>query len=193
MGDSGFLACWQIFAPYPLFWGVSLLLVWKCLPNCWYKASIAFWFYVWTIPQYCVHSQENIFFVWRKKKKTFFFGEGYYFTNQVTCIFIPNDFPQSGDEAYNLYKSFHFPIRSNPLVRRAIYSIADISGTPLIEGQIVNFERTYCQPLSDMNLSIKKGITYVSISISIQTWVWFTLHSLRNIYHPKRGKNGVFV
>nr|VDD22482.1 unnamed protein product [Brassica rapa] len=51
------------------------------------------------------------------------------------------------------YKSFHFPIRSDPLVRRAIYSIADISGTPLIEGQRVNLERTYCQTLSDMNLS----------------------------------------
>nr|YP_009891041.1 Ycf2 [Hurkaea josiae]YP_009891061.1 Ycf2 [Hurkaea josiae]QKK37414.1 Ycf2 [Hurkaea josiae]QKK37434.1 Ycf2 [Hurkaea josiae] len=73
--------------------------------------------------------------------------------SQVSNIFISNDFPQSGDERYNLYKSFHFPIRSDPLVRRAIYSIADISGTPLIEGQRVNFERTYCQTLSDMNLS----------------------------------------
>nr|YP_009765208.1 hypothetical protein RF2 [Brownea grandiceps]YP_009765225.1 hypothetical protein RF2 [Brownea grandiceps]QIS95485.1 hypothetical protein RF2 [Brownea grandiceps]QIS95502.1 hypothetical protein RF2 [Brownea grandiceps] len=73
--------------------------------------------------------------------------------SQVSNIFIPNDFPQSGDERYNLYKSFHFPIRSDPFVRRAIYSIADISGTPLTEGQIFNFERTYCQPLSDMNLS----------------------------------------
>nr|YP_010892211.1 hypothetical chloroplast RF2 [Ludwigia hyssopifolia]YP_010892228.1 hypothetical chloroplast RF2 [Ludwigia hyssopifolia]WJO89907.1 hypothetical chloroplast RF2 [Ludwigia hyssopifolia]WJO89924.1 hypothetical chloroplast RF2 [Ludwigia hyssopifolia] len=73
--------------------------------------------------------------------------------SQVSNIFIPKDFPQSGDERYNLYKSFHFAIRSDPLVRRAIYSIADISGTPLTEGQIVNFERTYCQPLSDMNLS----------------------------------------
>ena len=73
--------------------------------------------------------------------------------SQVSNIFISNDFPQSGDERYNLYKSFHFAIRSDPLVRRAIYSIADISGTPLTEGQIVNFERTYCQPLSDMNLS----------------------------------------
>ena len=77
--------------------------------------------------------------------------------SQVSNIFIPNDFPQSGDETYNLYKSFHFPIRSNPFVRRAIYSIADISGTPLTEGQIVNFERTYCQPLSDMNLSDSEG------------------------------------
>ncbi|KAJ9553753.1 hypothetical protein OSB04_017798 [Centaurea solstitialis] len=51
-----------------------------------------------------------------------------------------------------------FPVsRSNPFVRRAIYSIADISGTPLTEGQIVNFERTYCQPLSDMNLSDSEG------------------------------------
>nr|YP_009899735.1 Ycf2 [Notoceras bicorne]YP_009899755.1 Ycf2 [Notoceras bicorne]QKK46630.1 Ycf2 [Notoceras bicorne]QKK46650.1 Ycf2 [Notoceras bicorne] len=73
--------------------------------------------------------------------------------SQVSNIFISNDFPQSGDERYNLYKSFHFPIRSDPLVRRAIYSIADISGTPLIEGQRVNFERTYCQTLSDMTLS----------------------------------------
>ena len=77
--------------------------------------------------------------------------------SQVSNIFIPNDFPQSGDERYNLYKSFHFPIRSDPFVRRAIYSIADISGTPLTEGQIVNFERTYCQPLSDMNLSDSEG------------------------------------
>ena len=77
--------------------------------------------------------------------------------SQVSNIFIPNDFPQSGDETYNLYKSFHFPSRSDPFVRRAIYSIADISGTPLTEGQIVNFERTYCQPLSDMNLSDSEG------------------------------------
>nr|YP_010239501.1 Ycf2 [Corydalis bungeana]YP_010239518.1 Ycf2 [Corydalis bungeana]QTF74871.1 Ycf2 [Corydalis bungeana]QTF74888.1 Ycf2 [Corydalis bungeana] len=77
--------------------------------------------------------------------------------SQVSNIFIPNDFPQSGDERYNLYKSFHFPIRSDPFVRRTIYSIADVSGTPLTEGQIVNFERTYCQPLSDMNLSDSEG------------------------------------
>nr|YP_010974795.1 Ycf2 [Lysiana exocarpi]YP_010974803.1 Ycf2 [Lysiana exocarpi]WNR57372.1 Ycf2 [Lysiana exocarpi]WNR57380.1 Ycf2 [Lysiana exocarpi]WNR57437.1 Ycf2 [Lysiana exocarpi]WNR57445.1 Ycf2 [Lysiana exocarpi] len=77
--------------------------------------------------------------------------------SQVSNIFIPNDFPQSGDETYNLYKFFHFPIRTDPFVRRAIYSIADISGTPLTEEQIVNFERTYCQPLSDMNLSDSEG------------------------------------
>uniref|UniRef100_UPI0031F4186F hypothetical chloroplast RF21 n=1 Tax=Platylobium parviflorum TaxID=3041830 RepID=UPI0031F4186F len=77
--------------------------------------------------------------------------------SQVSNILIPNSFPQSGDEGYNLYKSFHFPIRSDPFVRRAIYSIADISGTPLTEGQIVNFERTYCQPLSDMNLPDSEG------------------------------------
>nr|YP_010723327.1 Ycf2 protein [Phalocallis coelestis]YP_010723345.1 Ycf2 protein [Phalocallis coelestis]WDW26697.1 Ycf2 protein [Phalocallis coelestis]WDW26715.1 Ycf2 protein [Phalocallis coelestis] len=77
--------------------------------------------------------------------------------SQVSDIFIPNDFLQSGDETYNLYKSFHFPIRSDLFVRRAIYSIADISATPLREEQIVNFERTYCQPLSDMNLSDSEG------------------------------------
>ena len=93
------------------------------------------------------------------KKKHAFWGRDTIsaIESQVSNIFIPKAFPQSGDETYNLYKSFHFPSRSNPFVRRAIYSIADISGTPLTEGQIVNFERTYCQPLSDMNLSDSEG------------------------------------
>ncbi|KAL6556208.1 Protein Ycf2 [Orobanche gracilis] len=59
--------------------------------------------------------------------------------SQVSNIFIPNDFQKV------------------PFVRKTIYSIADISGTPLTEEQIVNFERTYCQPLSDMNLSDSEG------------------------------------
>uniref|UniRef100_UPI0030FE2E18 Ycf2 protein n=1 Tax=Dactylicapnos scandens TaxID=1406284 RepID=UPI0030FE2E18 len=84
--------------------------------------------------------------------------------SQVSKIFIPNDFPQSGDETYNLYKSFYFPIRSDPFVRRAIYSIADISGTPLTEGQIVHFERTDCPPLSDMNLSDSEGKQYLNFN-----------------------------
>ncbi|KAL6570415.1 Protein Ycf2 [Orobanche minor] len=77
--------------------------------------------------------------------------------SQVSNIFIPNDFSESGDETYNLSKSFHFPSRYEPSVRKTIYSIADISGTPLTEEQIVNFERTYCQPLSYMNLSDSEG------------------------------------
>nr|YP_009697138.1 Ycf2 [Cornus sessilis]YP_009697155.1 Ycf2 [Cornus sessilis]QEJ84072.1 Ycf2 [Cornus sessilis]QEJ84073.1 Ycf2 [Cornus sessilis] len=108
----------------------------------------------------------NILFIRNKifslcvgKKKHAFWGRDTIspIESQVSNIFIPNDFPQSGDETYNLYKSFHLPSRSDPFVRRAIYSIADISGTPLTEGQIVNFERTYCQPLSDMNLSDSEG------------------------------------
>ncbi|KAL6512194.1 hypothetical protein OROMI_034684 [Orobanche minor] len=93
-------------------------------------------------------------------------------SRQVSNIFIPNDFSESGDETYNLSKSFHFPSRYEPFVRKTIYSIADISGTPLTEEQIVNFERTYCQPLSDMNLSDSEGRT--CISISIQTWMYRT-------------------
>nr|AMH87587.1 Ycf2 [Syringa meyeri] len=77
--------------------------------------------------------------------------------SQVSNIFIPNYFPQSGDEMYNLYKSFHFPSRYDLFGRRTIYSIEEISGTPLTEGQILNLERTYCQPLSDMNLSDSEG------------------------------------
>nr|YP_010154188.1 hypothetical protein RF2 [Corydalis hsiaowutaishanensis]YP_010154213.1 hypothetical protein RF2 [Corydalis hsiaowutaishanensis]QQW52021.1 hypothetical protein RF2 [Corydalis hsiaowutaishanensis]QQW52046.1 hypothetical protein RF2 [Corydalis hsiaowutaishanensis] len=84
--------------------------------------------------------------------------------SQVSKIFIPKDLPQSGDETYNLYKSFHFPIRSDPFVGRAIYSIADISGTPLTEGQIVHFERTDCPPLSDMNLSDSEGKQYLNFN-----------------------------
>nr|YP_009764293.1 Ycf2 [Morinda citrifolia]YP_009764310.1 Ycf2 [Morinda citrifolia]QIS91047.1 Ycf2 [Morinda citrifolia]QIS91064.1 Ycf2 [Morinda citrifolia] len=108
----------------------------------------------------------NILFIRNKifslgvgKKKHAFWGRDTIspIESQVSNIFIPNDFPQSGDETYNLYKSFHFLSRSDPFVRRAVYSIADISGTPLTEGQIVNFERTYCQPLSDMNLSDSEG------------------------------------
>nr|ATL61253.1 Ycf2 [Theligonum cynocrambe] len=108
----------------------------------------------------------NILFIRNKifslgvgKKKHVFWGRDTIspIESQVSNIFIPNDFPQSGDETYNLYKSFHFLSRSDPFVRRAIYSIADISRTPLTEAQIVNLERTYCQPLSDMNLSDSEG------------------------------------
>nr|YP_009435712.1 hypothetical chloroplast RF2 [Lobelia thermalis]YP_009435731.1 hypothetical chloroplast RF2 [Lobelia thermalis]ATG25714.1 hypothetical chloroplast RF2 [Lobelia thermalis]ATG25733.1 hypothetical chloroplast RF2 [Lobelia thermalis] len=53
--------------------------------------------------------------------------------SQVSNIFIPKDFPQSGDEMDNLYKG------------RAIYSIADISATPRTEGDVVNLERTYSE------------------------------------------------
>uniref|UniRef100_A0AAU7YST6 Protein Ycf2 n=1 Tax=Durio graveolens TaxID=140963 RepID=A0AAU7YST6_9ROSI len=101
--------------------------------------------------------RNKIFSLCGGKKKHAFWGRDTIspstIESQVSNIFISNDFPQSGDERYNLYKSFQFAIRSDPLVRRAIYSIADISGTPLTEEQIVNFERTYCQPLSDMNPS----------------------------------------
>ena len=104
----------------------------------------------------------NILFIRNKKfslcvgKKKHAFLERDTFSpieSQVSNIFIPNGFPQRGNERYNLYKSFRFPIRSDLFVRRTIYSIADISGTPLTEEEIVNLERTYCQPLSDMNLS----------------------------------------
>nr|YP_010575694.1 Ycf2 protein [Xylanche himalaica]YP_010575702.1 Ycf2 protein [Xylanche himalaica]UZN42927.1 Ycf2 protein [Xylanche himalaica]UZN42935.1 Ycf2 protein [Xylanche himalaica] len=108
----------------------------------------------------------NILFIRNKifslcvgKKKHAFFGGGRDTISPIESQVsnIPNDFPQSGDETYNLSKSLHFPSRYDPFVRRTIYSIADISGTPLTEGQIVNFERTYCQPLSDMNLSDSEG------------------------------------
>nr|YP_009171132.1 hypothetical chloroplast RF21 [Pelargonium dichondrifolium]AJA38338.1 hypothetical chloroplast RF21 [Pelargonium dichondrifolium] len=104
----------------------------------------------------------NSFFMGKKKfslfggKKKTPFGERVTLLpieSEISKILIPDDFQQSGDERYNLCKSFHLSTRSGPLVDRALYSIADISETPLTEGQMVNLERTYCQPLSDIHLS----------------------------------------
>nr|XP_025691971.1 uncharacterized protein LOC112792816 [Arachis hypogaea] len=67
-------------------------------------------------------------------------------------------------------------VRFDPFVRRAIYSIADISGTPLTEGQIVNFERTYCKPLSDMNLPDSEGKNlhqYLNLNSNVDTFSEF--------------------
>nr|NP_054393.1 Ycf2 [Epifagus virginiana]NP_054397.1 Ycf2 [Epifagus virginiana]P30072.1 RecName: Full=Protein Ycf2 [Epifagus virginiana]AAA65867.1 unknown [Epifagus virginiana]AAA65873.1 unknown [Epifagus virginiana] len=90
-----------------------------------------------------------------KKKHAFWGGRDTIspIESQVSKIFIPKNFPQSGDETYNLSQPFHFPSRYDPFVRL----IANIYGTPLTEGQIVNLGRTYCQPLSDMNLSDSEG------------------------------------
>nr|QJD21014.1 hypothetical chloroplast RF21 [Trifolium resupinatum] len=99
--------------------------------------------------------QKKIFSLCDGKKKHAFLDRDT--ISQVSKILIANDFLQSGDDGYKLDKSFHFPTRSDPFVRRAIYSIADISGTPLTEEKIVNFERTNCQPLSDMNLPDSEG------------------------------------
>nr|YP_009434996.1 hypothetical chloroplast RF2 [Lobelia holstii]YP_009435021.1 hypothetical chloroplast RF2 [Lobelia holstii]ATG24997.1 hypothetical chloroplast RF2 [Lobelia holstii]ATG25024.1 hypothetical chloroplast RF2 [Lobelia holstii] len=105
----------------------------------------------------------NTFFIRNKKfslcggkKKHAFWGRDTLsaIESQVSNIFIPKDFPLCGDERDSLYKSFHFPSQSDPFVRRATYSIADISGTPLTEGQRVNFERferTYYQLRSVLN------------------------------------------
>ncbi|KAK7295980.1 hypothetical protein VNO77_51011 [Canavalia gladiata] len=74
-----------------------------------------------------------LYFCGGKKKHAFLERDTISPIESQVCNILTNDFPQSGDEGYNLYKSFHFPIRSDPFVRRAIYSIADISGTPLTE------------------------------------------------------------
>nr|YP_009663774.1 Ycf2 protein [Cuscuta boldinghii]YP_009663798.1 Ycf2 protein [Cuscuta boldinghii]QCW07709.1 Ycf2 protein [Cuscuta boldinghii]QCW07710.1 Ycf2 protein [Cuscuta boldinghii] len=43
---------------------------------------------------------------------------------------------------------------SDPVIGRAIYSIIDTSATPLTETQIVNLERTSCQPFLDPNMNL---------------------------------------
>ena len=36
--DRNILASWQALVPYPLFWEIAFLLVWKYLQSCWNKA-----------------------------------------------------------------------------------------------------------------------------------------------------------
>nr|YP_009241960.1 hypothetical chloroplast RF21 [Sagittaria lichuanensis]AMQ13535.1 hypothetical chloroplast RF21 [Sagittaria lichuanensis] len=111
---------------------------------------------------------------------------------QVSDIFIPKDFPQSGDERDNLYKSFHFPIRFESFVRRAIYSIADISATPLTEEQIVNLERTYYPPLSDMNLSDSEGKNlHQYLDFNSNMGLIHTLYSEKDLPSAKRKKRSL--
>nr|QAX91661.1 Ycf2 [Diapensia purpurea] len=118
--------------------------------------------------------RNKIFSLYVGKKKHAFGGRDTIspIESQVSNLFIPNDFPQGGDETYNLYQSFHFPSRSDPFVGRAIYSSADISGTPLTEGQRVPFERTSCQPLSDMNLSDSEGKNLHQSLNSNMDWIY---------------------
>nr|YP_009158473.1 hypothetical protein [Dioon spinulosum]YP_009158492.1 hypothetical protein [Dioon spinulosum]AFS64418.1 hypothetical protein [Dioon spinulosum]AFS64485.1 hypothetical protein [Dioon spinulosum]BAR93679.1 hypothetical protein [Dioon spinulosum]BAR93698.1 hypothetical protein [Dioon spinulosum]BDI62879.1 hypothetical protein RF2 [Dioon spinulosum] len=73
--------------------------------------------------------------------------------SQVSNIFLPKDLQQSGNQTlvsiYDLYKSFDLLTRLNPFVHDKIdiSSIEEISTTPLTRERIVNFEKTYCQPL----------------------------------------------
>nr|YP_010464908.1 hypothetical protein RF2 [Amaranthus blitoides]YP_010464926.1 hypothetical protein RF2 [Amaranthus blitoides]UUL95305.1 hypothetical protein RF2 [Amaranthus blitoides]UUL95306.1 hypothetical protein RF2 [Amaranthus blitoides] len=95
--------------------------------------------------------------------------------SQVSNICIPND----------------FPIRSDLFVRRTIYSIAGISGTPLTEGQIVHFERTYGKPpLSNMNLSDseRKNLhQYLNLNFGLI----YTLCSEKYLLSEKRKKRSL--
>ncbi|KAI5658734.1 hypothetical protein M9H77_27527 [Catharanthus roseus] len=116
-------------------------------PFCMEKACININNYDFTYGQFpisCSFATKYFLCALVKKKKTMFFGGEILFHQSS----------HSGDETYTLYKYFYFPSRSDPFVR---YSIAGIFGTPLTEGQIVNSKRTYCQPLSDINLSDSKG------------------------------------
>nr|YP_009988060.1 hypothetical protein RF2 [Medicago edgeworthii]QNM38298.1 hypothetical protein RF2 [Medicago edgeworthii] len=112
----------------------------------------------------------------------------------VSNILIPKDVPQSGDDGYNLYKSFLFPNRSDPFVRRASYSIADISGTPLTEEEVVNFERTYCQPRSDRNLPDSEGKNlHEYLNFDSNMGLIHTLYSEKYLPSEKRKKHSPFL
>nr|YP_010760304.1 Ycf2 protein [Cuscuta pacifica]YP_010760356.1 Ycf2 protein [Cuscuta pacifica]WEY30279.1 Ycf2 protein [Cuscuta pacifica]WEY30280.1 Ycf2 protein [Cuscuta pacifica] len=48
---------------------------------------------------------------------------------------------------------------SDPVIGRTIYSIIDTSATPLTETQVVNLERTSCQPFLDLNMNLSDSET----------------------------------
>ena len=74
--------------------------------------------------------------------------------SQVYNILLPKYLKRkrSGDQTfvliYDLYRSLNLLTRLNPFVREKRYlsSIEEISTTPLTKEQIVNFEKTFCQP-----------------------------------------------
>nr|YP_010042447.1 Ycf2 [Sphaerophysa salsula]QPB69677.1 Ycf2 [Sphaerophysa salsula] len=94
---------------------------------------------------------------------------------QVSNILIPKDFPQSGHD-------------------RTIYSIADISGTPLTEEEKVHFERIDCQPLSDMNLpdSERKNL-HKYLNFNSNMGLIHTPYSEKNFPFEKRKKRNPYV
>ncbi|KAL2924445.1 Protein Ycf2 [Bienertia sinuspersici] len=105
------------------------------------------------------------YFLFVSVKKTCFFERDTIspIESQVSNIFIPND----------------FPIRSNLFVRRTIYSIADISGTPLTEGQIVHFEE------------LIKGRTCISIQFQFKHEFYYTPCSEKYLLSEKRKKQSL--
>ncbi|KAM3238653.1 hypothetical protein P3L10_013686 [Capsicum annuum] len=93
------------------------------------------------------------------------------------------DWSEVIDKKY-LSKLLRFFLSKSPL-----FFFTDISGTPLIEGKIVNFERTYCQPLSDMNLSDLEGKNfhqYLNFNSNIGSI--HTLYSEKDLSSKKRKK-----
>ena len=95
--------------------------------------------------------------------------------SQVSNIFLPKYLQrkQSGDQTfvliYDLYRSFKLLTRLNPFVRdkRYLSSIEEIYTTPLTKKQIVNFEKTYCEPFinrsdseeNNLDQYLKKGFS----------------------------------
>nr|YP_009758329.1 hypothetical chloroplast RF21 [Vavilovia formosa]QIN90136.1 hypothetical chloroplast RF21 [Vavilovia formosa] len=136
-------------------------------------------------------SRKKIFSLCGGKKKHAFFDRDTIsrIELEVSNIWLTNNFLQSGDDGYELYKSFHFPTR----VPRTIYSIADISGTPLTEEEIVNFERTSCQARSAIHLAdLKKLHKYLDFDSNIDvletdlrdTIDLYTLYSDKDKFSP---------
>ncbi|KAL9382732.1 hypothetical protein Peur_025767 [Populus x canadensis] len=75
------------------------------------------------------------------------------------CFYCNKRFPFYVEKACIKNYDFTYGQFLNILfIRNKIFSLCgDVSGTPLTEGQIFNFERTYCQPLLDINLFDSEG------------------------------------
>ncbi|KAH0849772.1 LOW QUALITY PROTEIN: hypothetical protein HID58_096108, partial [Brassica napus] len=102
------------------------------------------------IPKWMIDS-----FHTRKNRRKSFDNTDSYFSivshDQDNWLNPQIDFDLNNPHHFCFYCNKRFPF----YVEKARLNNSDlhISGTPLIEGQRVNLERTYCQTLSDMNLS----------------------------------------
>nr|YP_009429927.1 Ycf2 [Carmichaelia australis]ASY01258.1 Ycf2 [Carmichaelia australis] len=122
-------------------------------------------------------SRNKIFSLCRGKKKHAFLERDIIspIELQVSNILIPKDFPKSGHDS-------------------TIYSIAEISGTPLTEEEKVYFERIDCQPLSDMNLPDSEGKNlHKYLNFNSNMGLIQTPYSEKNFPSEKRKKRSPYV
>nr|YP_009994476.1 Ycf2 protein [Cuscuta pedicellata]QNP08599.1 Ycf2 protein [Cuscuta pedicellata] len=137
-------------------------------PNLWFDCNKRFPFYVertQNTNSYFLYRQflNGLFFRNKKVylsggKKNHVFGDRVpislidsLITSEVSKIFISKDFAKKGNQRDNLENSFNSLRQSDSVMRNLILKTC---GTPSTEAEIVNLEKTYCQPFSDINMNL---------------------------------------